>query len=43
MRDVMNNSTPRLTDDDLNSIAINLASLPARTVKKAPVHDRRRE
>jgi mono/diheme cytochrome c family protein len=39
MRDVINNSTPYLTDDDLNSIAAYLASLPAGTVQKAPVPD----
>ena len=39
MRDVINNSTPWLTDDDLNSIAVYLASLPASTAEKAPVHD----
>ena len=39
MRDVINNSTPYLTDDDLNAIAAYLASLPASTVEKAPVPD----
>jgi alcohol dehydrogenase (quinone), cytochrome c subunit len=39
MRDVINNSTPYLTDDDLNAIAAYLASLPAGTVEKAPVPD----
>jgi mono/diheme cytochrome c family protein len=39
MRDVINNSTPYLTEDDLNAIAAYLASLPARTVEKAPVPD----
>jgi mono/diheme cytochrome c family protein len=39
MRDVINNSTPYLTDDDLNSIAAYLVSLPASTVDKAPLHD----
>jgi mono/diheme cytochrome c family protein len=39
MRDVINNSTPYLTDDDLNGIAAYLASLPASTVEKAPVPD----
>jgi mono/diheme cytochrome c family protein len=39
MRDVINNSTPYLTDDDLNSIAAFLASLPASTVQQAPVPD----
>jgi alcohol dehydrogenase (quinone), cytochrome c subunit len=39
MRDVINNSTPWLTDDDLNSIAVYLASLPATTAEKAPVGD----
>ncbi len=39
MRDVINNSTPYLTDDDLDSIAAYLASLPASTVQKAPVPD----
>jgi len=39
MRDVINNSTPYLTDDDLNSIATFLASLPASTVQKAFVPD----
>ena len=29
MRDVINNSTPYLTDDDLTSIAVYLKSLPA--------------
>jgi mono/diheme cytochrome c family protein len=39
MRDVINNSTPYLTDDDLHAIAAYLASLPASTVEKAPVPD----
>ena len=39
MRDVINNSTPFLTDDDLSSIAAYLASLPASTEQKAPVPD----
>jgi alcohol dehydrogenase (quinone), cytochrome c subunit len=39
MRDVINNSTPYLTDDDLRSIAAFLASLPASTVQTAPVAD----
>lgn len=39
MRDVINNSTPYLTDDDLNAIAAYLASLPADAVEKAPVPD----
>jgi alcohol dehydrogenase (quinone), cytochrome c subunit len=39
MRDVINNSTPYLTDDDLNSIAAYLASLPASNAEKAPVPD----
>ncbi len=39
MRDVINNSTPYLTDDDVSSIAVYLASLPASAVEKAPVHD----
>ncbi len=39
MRDVINNSTPYLTDDDLNAIATYLASLPASTVEKAPGPD----
>jgi mono/diheme cytochrome c family protein len=39
MRDVINNSTPYLTDDDLNAIAAYLASLPANAVEKAPVTD----
>ncbi len=39
MRDVINNSTPYLTDDDLNAIAAYLASLPANAVEKAPVPD----
>ena len=39
MRDVINNSTPYLTDDDLNSIAAFLASLPASTAESAPVAD----
>jgi mono/diheme cytochrome c family protein len=39
MRDVINNSTPWLTDDDLSGIAVFLASLPANTAEKAPVHD----
>ncbi len=37
MRDIINNSTPYLTDDDLDAIAAYLASLPASTVEKAPV------
>jgi mono/diheme cytochrome c family protein len=39
MRDVINNSTPYLTDDDLDAIAAYLASLRASTVEKAPVPD----
>jgi mono/diheme cytochrome c family protein len=39
MRDVINNSTPYLTDDDLKSIAVYLASLPASSIEKAPGHD----
>ena len=39
MRDVINNSTPWLSDDDLNSMAVYLASLPASTVEISPVHD----
>jgi len=39
MRDVINNSTPFLTDDDLTSIAVFLASLPASAAENAPVHD----
>lgn len=39
MRDVINNSTPYMTDDDLNSIAVYLASLPASALEKAPVHE----
>jgi mono/diheme cytochrome c family protein len=39
MRDVINNSTPYLTDDDLNSIAAFLVSLPADTVELAPLPD----
>jgi mono/diheme cytochrome c family protein len=39
MRDVINNSTPWLSDDDLNSMAVFLASLPASAVEKAPVQD----
>jgi len=39
MRDVINNSTPYLTDDDLGSIAVYLASLPASTTEKTPVPD----
>jgi mono/diheme cytochrome c family protein len=39
MRDVINNSTPWLTDDDLESMAVYLASLPASAVEKAPVDD----
>ncbi|HET6238652.1 MAG TPA: cytochrome c [Acetobacteraceae bacterium] len=39
MRDVINNSTPYLTDGDLDSIATYLASLPASTEQKAPVPD----
>lgn len=39
MRDVINNSTPYLTDDDLGSIAAFLASLPASVVQQAPVPD----
>jgi mono/diheme cytochrome c family protein len=38
MRDVINNSTPYLTDDDLKSIAVYLSSLPASTVEHAPLH-----
>ena len=39
MRDVINNSTPYLTDDDLDAIAAYLASLPASTVERTPVPD----
>jgi mono/diheme cytochrome c family protein len=39
MSDVINNSTPYLTGDDLNSMAVYLASLPASTVEPAPVDD----
>jgi mono/diheme cytochrome c family protein len=39
MRDVINNSTPYLTDEDLGSIAVYLTSLPARTPQKAPIYD----
>ena len=39
MRDVINNSTPYLTDDDLNNIAAYLASLLASSVQTAPVPD----
>jgi alcohol dehydrogenase (quinone), cytochrome c subunit len=39
MRDVINNSTPYLTDNDLNAIAVYLASLPASTTENAPVPD----
>ncbi len=39
MRDVINNSTPYLTDADLRAIAAYLVSLPADTVEKPPVPD----
>jgi alcohol dehydrogenase (quinone), cytochrome c subunit len=39
MRDVINNSTPWLTDEDLNGIAAYLGSLPASSAEKAPVED----
>jgi mono/diheme cytochrome c family protein len=39
MGDVINNSTPCLTDDDLSSIAAFLVSLPASTAQKAIVPD----
>jgi mono/diheme cytochrome c family protein len=39
MRDVINNSTPYLTDEDLTSVAVYLASLPASTAENAPVYD----
>jgi mono/diheme cytochrome c family protein len=39
MRDVINNSTPYLTDDDLDSIAAYLASLSATATELAPVQD----
>ncbi len=39
MRDVINNSTPYLTDEDLNDIAVYLTSLPATVEEKAPVYD----
>jgi mono/diheme cytochrome c family protein len=39
MRDVINNSTPYLTDDDLESMAAYLTSLPATTVEGPPVPD----
>lgn len=39
MRDVINNSTPYLSDDDLAAIAVYLASLPATATETAPVAD----
>ncbi len=39
MRDVINNSTPYLTDDDLNGIAVYLKSLPANTQQTPYVYD----
>ena len=39
MRDVINNSTPYLTDDDLNGIAVYLAALPASVQETAHVYD----
>ena len=39
MRDVINNSTPYLTDDDLNSIAVYLKSLPASAEEPAYAYD----
>ncbi|MDB5407050.1 MAG: putative cytochrome c [Rhodospirillales bacterium] len=39
MLDVVNNSTPYLSDDDLNAIAKYLKSLPATAVQAAPVYD----
>lgn len=39
MRDVINNSTPYLTDDDVNSIAVFLKSLPATTNEAAYRYD----
>ena len=39
MRDVINNSTPFLSDDDLAGIAAYLVSLPAGTTETAPVAD----
>ena len=39
MRDVINNSTPYLTDDDLAAIAAYLASLPATRQETAPAYD----
>jgi mono/diheme cytochrome c family protein len=39
MRDVINNSTPYLTDEDLNSIAVYLKSLPANEQQTPFVYD----
>jgi mono/diheme cytochrome c family protein len=39
MLDVVNNSTPYLSDDDLNAIAKYLKSLPATEAQTAPVYD----
>jgi mono/diheme cytochrome c family protein len=39
MRDVINNSSPYLNDDDLNSIAVFLKSLPARSQEAAYTYD----
>jgi mono/diheme cytochrome c family protein len=39
MRDVINNSTPYLTDGDLTSIAAYLTSLPANTPQRPPAPD----
>ncbi len=39
MRDVINNSTPYMTDEDLNGIAAYLGSLSASIVEKAQVDD----
>ena len=39
MLDVVNNSTPYLTDDDLNAMAAFLKSLPATTQQAAFVYD----
>jgi mono/diheme cytochrome c family protein len=39
MRDVIANSTPYLTDEDLSAMAIFLKSLPANTSERAPVTD----
>jgi mono/diheme cytochrome c family protein len=39
MIDVINNSTPYLSDDDINAIAVYLKSLPARFAQQAVIYD----